>query len=345
MDNKIKTGVLLVNLGTPDSPSTSDVRKYLLEFLLDKRVIDISWLGRQLLVRGIIAPFRAPKSAKSYKEIWGPEGSPLLRYSRELSQLLQAQLGEDYVVALAMRYGNPSIESAWTALRKNALQRLIVVPLFPQYASASTGSVIERVMEVVGEDLTLPELVFIRDFHDLKGMIDVYAKNAEVHSPKTYDHILFSFHGLPVRQLIKSDLNHYCQQKEHCCENWGAHNQHCYGAQCTRTAHLIAERMGLTKDRYSICYQSRLGKTPWIQPYTSDVIEKLAKKGAKRLLVLCPAFVSDCLETIFEIGVEYQEEFQHAGGEKVTLVESLNVHPDWVESLAELVKNRNKSYI
>lgn len=343
MDNKEKTGVLLVNLGTPDSPSTSDVRKYLLEFLLDKRVIDIPWLGRQLLVRGIIAPFRAPKSAKTYRAIWRPEGSPLLHYSRELGRLLQQHLGEEYLVSLAMRYGNPSIEASWTAMRQFPLKRLIVVPLFPQYASATTGSVIERVMEVVGKVLTLPEIVFISDFHDLPGMIEVFANNASKHHPSNYDHVLFSFHGLPVRQLIKSDTHQHCQQKSNCCEDWGPHNLHCYGAQCTRTAHLIAQKMGLEKSNYSICYQSRLGKTPWIQPYTSDVIEKLAKSGAKRLLVLCPAFVSDCLETIFEIGEEYQEEFQHLGGEQVTLVESLNDSPAWVETIAELVKNRNKS--
>jgi ferrochelatase len=343
MDKPLKTGIMLVNLGTPDSPSTSDVRKYLLEFLLDKRVIDIPWLGRQLLVRGIIGPFRAPKSAKTYKAIWRPEGSPLLHYSRELSRLLQERLGDDYLVSLAMRYGNPSIESSWTALRQYPLKRLIVVPLFPQYASATTGSVMEKVMEVVGKDLSLPEILFIRDYHDLDSMLEVYAKNARNLNPEHYDHVLFSFHGLPVRQLIKSDLNQHCQQKPNCCENFGPHNQHCYGAQCTRTAHLIAEKLHLTNDQYSICYQSRLGKTPWIQPYTSDVIEHLAKKGAKRILVLCPAFVSDCLETIFEIGEEYQEEFQHLGGEQVTLVPSLNDDPDWVNALAELVINRNKS--
>lgn len=333
-----KQGVLLVNLGTPDSPSVSDVRKYLDEFLMDERVIDIPALNRTLLVKGIIVPFRGPKSAKIYKELWTENGSPLLYYGIRVQEMLQETLGSSYVVELAMRYQSPSIESALDRLKKQQVENIRVVPLFPQYASASTGSVIEKVMKLVSKWQTIPDISFVNSFHDNEGMIDVFAENARKHNPEAFDHILFSFHGLPERQLTKADHSgKYCLQTPNCCQRLNDVNRFCYSAQSHDTARLIAEKLNLPKEKYTVCFQSRLGNSPWKKPYTIEVLEDLAKKGAKRLLVFSPAFVSDCLETTIEISQEYQEEFKNWGGEKVQLVESLNDNPKWVEALAGIV--------
>lgn len=331
-----KIGVLLVNLGTPDSPATSDVRRYLKEFLLDPRVIDIPTIPRNLLVRGIIAPFRAPKSAKSYKAIWTAEGSPLLHYSERAAQLLQEALGEKYLVKLSMRYGKPSLPDILGEFEKASIERLRVIPMFPQYASATTGSVHQRVMEIVSQWQTIVPIELVNSFPSHPRMIDTFAENGLKLNPADYDHVLFSFHGLPQRQLIKADFNHHCQMQANCCENYGDHNAFCYGAQCQLTAKKIAEQLKLDRSKYTVCYQSRLGKTPWIQPYTSVVLEELAKSGAKKILVFSPAFVSDCLETIFEIGTEYQEDFEKMGGQHVQLVPSLNDHPNWIRTLQDL---------
>lgn len=334
-----KKGVLLVNLGTPDSPSTSDVRKYLDEFLMDGRVIDIPALNRALLVKGIIVPFRSPKTAKLYKEIWNENGSPLMYYSILQRDLLQQKLGDEYEVELAMRYQNPSIESGLEKLRAKQVDNIFVLPLFPHYASASSGSVIQKVMELVSVWPTIPNISFINSFHDNERMIETFAENGRKHQPETYDHVLFSFHGLPQRQLIKSDdTGNHCLKSGNCCETLTEDNKFCYSAQCHHTAKLIADKILLPTDKYTVCFQSRLGKEPWVQPYTSVVIDELAKKGIKRLLVFCPAFVADCLETVYEVTVEYGDEFKKLGGEHVQLVESLNDHPLWIEALEGMVK-------
>lgn len=333
-----KKGVLLVNLGTPDSTSTKDVRKYLNEFLMDERVIDVNLMARTLLVKGLIVPFRAPKSAKLYQEIWSDRtGSPLKHYSIIQTNLLKKRLGNDYHVELAMRYQNPSIESALKKLKDAQVSSIRVLPLFPQYASASTGSVLEKVMNVVSKWQSIPHLSFISSFHDNELMIETFAENAQKHHPDTYDHILFSFHGLPESQLKSGDhLHKHCLKTPNCCNILTNDNQFCYAAQCYDTARLIAKKLSLNPSTYTVCFQSRLGTDPWVKPYTSEVIKELANKGAKRLLVLCPAFVADCLETIYEVTVEYGNEFKALGGEHVQLVESLNDHPKWIAALEEL---------
>lgn len=341
-----KQGVLLVNLGTPDSPSVSDVRKYLDEFLMDERVIDINPINRTLLVKGIIVPFRGPKSAKIYKEVWTENGSPLLYYSIRSKEMLQEKLGSDYVVELAMRYQSPSLESALSVLKKQQVESIRVVPLFPQYASASTGSVIQKVMGLVGKWQTIPNISFVNSFHDNDGMIDVFAENARKHHPETFDHILFSFHGLPERQLTKADHSgKYCLQAPNCCARLNDVNRFCYSAQSHDTARLIAEKLNLSKEKYTVCFQSRLGNSPWKKPYTIEVLEELAKKGMKRLLVFSPAFVADCLETNVEIAREYHEEFRNWGGEKVQLVESLNDNPRWIDALAGIVLGEGEKQV
>ena len=332
-----KKGVLIVNLGTPDDPGYWAVRKYLKQFLLDERVLDISWLGRNLLVRGIIAPFCSRSSSKLYKMLWTPEGSPLKVYGKKLEKELQPLLGEDYEVVLAMRYQSPSIKSAIDKLMDMRVSEIIVLPLFPHYASASTGSVHEEVMRILSKELAIPKLTFINSYYDNEAMIDVFVENAQQFDLPSYDHVLFSFHGLPERQMVKADRGNHCLGSKDCCKTLTTKNQFCYTAQCHVTAYAIAKKMGLSEDQFTICFQSRLGRAEWVKPYTSDVLEVRAKAGDKRLLVFCPAFVSDCLETTIEVSTEYQEEFEELGGEHVDLVPSLNDHPKWIEAVRDMV--------
>nr|WP_068889049.1 ferrochelatase [Pedobacter panaciterrae] len=332
-----KKGILLVNLGTPDSPEVKDVRKYLDQFLMDERVIDINAFNRTLLVKGIIVPFRSPKTSKLYKEIWDENGSPLLYYSKIQAALVQEKLGDEYHVELAMRYQNPSIQSALDKMKAGLVESIKVIPLFPQYASASSGSVIQSVMEIVSKWTTIPPVSFVNSFHDNELMLDVFAENARKYHPETYDHVLFSFHGLPERQLLKCDhTSNYCLKKDNCCETLNDTNKFCYSAQGHDTARLLAKKLNISREDYTVCFQSRLGKEPWVQPYTTDVLKKLAAEGKKRLLVFSPAFVADCLETLYEITVEYHEEFKALGGEHVQLVESLNDNPKFIDALAEM---------
>ncbi|WP_295769753.1 ferrochelatase [uncultured Mucilaginibacter sp.] len=336
----MKKGVLLVNLGTPDNPETPAVRRYLDQFLMDERVIDINAFNRFLLIKGIIVPFRAPKSAKSYREIWTEEGSPLMIYTVKTTELLKQRLGGEYHVEMAMRYQNPSIESALAKLRAAQVTSIQVIPLFPQYASASTGSVHQKVMEIVSKWQTIPAMSFVNSYYDDDLIIEAFAQNGAKHKPEEYDHVLFSFHGLPQRQMIKADeTGRHCLKSADCCQTITGANRFCYSAQSHATARLIAERLNIPKEKYTLTFQSRLGRDPWMQPYTSEVIAQLAKKGVKRLLVFCPAFVADCLETIFEVSVEYDEEFKHAGGEHVQLVESLNDSPLWIDALERMVRD------
>jgi ferrochelatase len=334
-----KKGILLVNLGTPDSPAVADVKKYLDQFLMDERVIDIPAFNRTLLVKGIIVPFRSPKTAKLYKEIWNENGSPLLYYSKLQAGMLQERLGDEYHVELAMRYQSPSVASALANLKAGLVESIQVIPMFPQYASASTGSVMQLVMELVSKWPTVPPISFVNSFHDNELMIKVFAENARKHNPESYDHILFSFHGLPERQLLKCDhTGNYGLKNADCCQTLNDTNKFCYSAQGHDTARLIAQELNIAKENYTVCFQSRLGKEPWVQPYTTDVLKKLAAEGKKRLLVFSPAFVADCLETLYEITVEYHEEFKALGGEHVQLVESLNDSPVFIEALAGMVK-------
>lgn len=336
-----KKAILLVNLGTPDRPERSDVKRYLNQFLMDGRVIDIPYFRRALLVQGIIVPLRAGNSAKLYKEIWDPEtGSPLMRYSLRQQALLQEKLGDEYVVELAMRYQNPSIASALERLRQMQVEEIRIIPLFPQYASATTGSVIQEVMDVMRTWHTFPALSIVNDFYEDELMVEVFADNGVKYEPNSYDHVLFSYHGLPVRQLLENEPSgkHQCESAG-CLHEINHQNRMCYVAQCYATSRAIAAKAGIPEENYTVCFQSRLGKTPWIQPYTSDVLKNMAEQGKNKLLVFSPAFVSDCIETIHEISIEYEEEFREMGGEKVQLVESLNEDPRWIEALRKLALN------
>lgn len=339
MNSKRKKGVLLVQLGTPDAPSTPDVRRYLTEFLMDGRVMDIPALGRNLLVKGVIVPKRAAQSAATYATIWDEvHGSPLMYYSILQQQMLQEQLGDEYHVELAMRYQNPSIESALKKMESMLLESIKVIPLFPQYASATSGSVIDKVMAIMRNWQYIPNVTFVNSFCEDDLMIETFAEHGMRHDISSFDHVLFSYHGLPVRQLGKVDPTGELNCPDTGCDVCKKEtNPFCYLSQCYATTRAIAQKIGLPEDKYTVCFQSRLGKTPWIQPYTSDTLHDLANKGVKRLLVFSPAFVSDCIETLDEIQVEYANEFKELGGEEVVMVESLNDNPRWIQSLKRLV--------
>lgn len=333
-----KKGVLLVNLGTPDAPTRGAVYRYLKQFLLDRRVIDYPWLARNILVRGIIAPLRSGKSAKLYQQLWTENGSPLKYYGEVLTAGVQERLGDEFVVTLGMRYQNPSIESAIDYLLKEQVSELIVLPLFPQYAGATTGSVHEEVMRILRKKEAIPNVKMVNSYYDEPAMIKIFADNARAFDLDSYDHIMFSYHGLPQRQLRRADDCNHCLKTDDCCSTISKINQFCYSAQCHATTRAIAAELGLSEEQYTTTFQSRLGPEAWVQPYTSEVLEEQAKQGAKRILVFSPAFVADCLETIIEISDEYQEEFEEMGGEKVDLVPSLNDNPRWIDTVTDLVR-------
>jgi len=334
-----KKGVLLANLGTPDAPTRGAVYRYLKQFLLDGRVIDIPAVPRHLLVRGIIAPFRSGSSAKLYQRLWTDEGSPIKKYGYVLRDGVQQALGDDYHVVLGMRYQNPSLESAVTELLDAGVDEITVFPLFPHYASATTGSVHDEVMRLLRKEQVIPTMKFVNSYYDHPDLIKVFADNARKYDLDSYDHFVFSFHGVPQRQMKKADrTKQHCIKKDNCCSSICEANKFCYSAQCHATAHAIAADLGLKPEQYSISYQSRLGRDPWLQPYTDKVLEaRVEEQGDKNILVFSPAFVADCLETTIEIGYEYKEEFEEWGGDNLDLVESLNDNPQWISAVAKMV--------
>ncbi|PHR42739.1 MAG: ferrochelatase [Fluviicola sp.] len=334
-----KTGVLLIQLGTPDSPKVSDVRRYLTEFLNDPRVIDIPWLGRKLLVNGIIVPFRAPKSAKIYKELWkiSNNESPLLTYTESTTKLLQERFkNKNVTIHMAMRYQNPSMDKILEEMRRENYEKLVILPLFPQYASASGGSAIEKAMNIIRKWWVIPDVEIISQFYDHEAYIDAMVEKAKSFNLEEYDKVMFSYHGLPDRHVDKVYDTGLCEDQP-CETEVNEENKFCYKAECYATTRLLAEKLNI-KD-YTVAFQSRLNKK-WLTPFSDVVIDQWAKEGAKKILVFSPAFVADCLETLIEIGVEYQEDFEKLGGEKVQLVPSTNDHPRFIDCLEDLVQKR-----
>lgn len=335
-----QTGVLLVNVGTPDAPQESEVREYLREFLSDPRVIDeLSSLGRWLLLNLIILRRRPAQSAEAYRAIWTDEGSPLLLNGIELRDGLRNELGDNYQVELGMRYGLPSLSGALDRLMKLNVDRLVVVPLFPQYASAASGTVVARVMEFLRPQLTLPQVEIRGAFYDDVGFIESLVTRLE-HARAEFepDAILFSYHGLPEHQVVASEAGEVACDRRGPCPAIGAANRLCYRAQCYATSRLLADAVGLSADDYTVSFQSRLGAKPWIQPYTDEVVSTLRQQGAKRLLVTCPSFVSDCLETLEEIDMRLREQWLELGGEAFAMAPALNAHPAWVRALGKMVR-------
>lgn len=337
-----KTGVLLVNLGTPKSPEPSDVRKYLREFLSDPRVLDINPIGRFALLEFAILPFRPKQSGEAYEKVWGERGSPLLYHSEDLRDGVAASLGDDYEVVLAMRYGEPSIPAGIAALEAQNLERIVVVPLFPQYSSAATGSALDRIFEIVGKRWNVPFVATVPPFYGHPSFIEAFAQvGRPVLDDFAPDHVLFSYHGLPERHMIKSDpTGSHCLKSAGCCDRIVTANRFCYRAQCYETTRLLAAALGIEDDRHGVSFQSRLGRTPWIKPYTDVVLDELAAGGTKRLAVFSPAFVADCLETLEEIEIRAKEQFVAAGGEDLRLIPSLNAHPRWVDAVCEMVREQ-----
>jgi len=329
--------ILLINLGTPSSTKVKDVRRYLREFLSDGRVIDIPAIPRFLLVNGIIAPFRAPKSAKEYRKIWTDKGSPIISYGYELTEEVQKKT--THSVYLAMRYGTPSLKAVLNELYEKSFSEIVVVPLYPQYASSTVGSILEIVSKEIATWDVFPKITFINQFYNHKGYIDAFVENIKKLNYKDFDHILFSYHGLPNRHVERT-------HHDNSCEDMGCHirinedNKSCYRAQCYETTKLIAETLKLDASAYTTCFQSRFSKN-WLEPFTDHVIEQKAKDGAKNLLVVSPAFVADCLETIAEIGIGYKELFIEQGGDDLSLVPSLNANNKWVDALLEIVMSKS----
>ncbi|MBA4168494.1 MAG: ferrochelatase [Chitinophagaceae bacterium] len=333
-----KRGILLMNLGSPDSTEVKDVKRYLNQFLMDKRVIDKPWLLRALLVQGIIVPFRAPKSAEAYKTIWTSEGSPLIVISKQLQQALQKIVDEP--VELTMRYGNPAPEIAFDRLmeRMPGLEEVVAIPLYPHYAMSSYETAVEFAKEVHKKKKYPFSLTFIKPYYSEPEYIEALADRIEPYLDQPYDHILFSYHGVPGRHIIKSDVTgNHCLQSAGCCNAASPAHAFCYRHQGIMTTRLVTEKLGIPANKFSISYQSRLGKG-WLEPFTDIRLQEMPGEGIKKLLVICPAFVSDCLETLEEIAERGKESFMGAGGETYQMIPCLNTHPLWVSALAGWVK-------
>lgn len=335
-----KQGVLLVNLGTPDAPRAPEVRRYLAEFLSDPRVLDIPAVARQLLLRMVILPFRPRRSAEAYGKIWTDRGSPLLFHSEDLASKLSVRLGPQTPVVLGMRYGRPSLAEALARLAGEGVDELLVVPLYPQYASSSTGSTLERVFHLLADEWNVPQVRVLGAFYDHPAFLRAMARQIERTLETRPDaHLLLSYHGLPERQCRKSDpTGSHCLASASCCEAIVAANRHCYRAQCMETSRRLAALLDLAPGRWSVAFQSRLGRTPWIRPYTDEVLPDLVRSGHKDVVVACPAFTADCLETLEEIGLRASEDFVAAGGRSLVLVPGLNAEDHWVEALEEMVR-------
>jgi len=335
-----KTGFLLINLGTPDSTSTADVRRYLREFLSDPRVLDMPALNRWLLLNLIILPTRPSKSAAAYRKIWADRGSPLLFHGEDLVAALRPLLEDIGPVELAMRYQRPSLQSGLKALADAGVTRVVALPLFPHYSSAAWGSAAEQLMKLVSAGWNVPGLSILPPFFDEpRYKAALVTVSQEALEGIEGDFHLFSFHGLPVRHCTKSDpTGAHCHVLPGCCDSLVQANASCYRAQCFDTARTLAASLGVPPERYDITFQSRLGRAQWITPYTDTRLVELAKQGVEHLVVHCPSFVADCLETDEEIGLRARADFIAAGGKELTLVPALNAHPAWVGAAADMLR-------
>jgi protoporphyrin/coproporphyrin ferrochelatase len=336
-----RKAVLLVNLGTPDRPTFGAVYRYLTEFLNDPLVVDVPLVFRLILVNLLIIPKRAKAVARLYRQLWGEGGSPLMAYSLQQKELLQKRLGNETKVFLAMRYQSPSIASVLAQIEKEGFSDIHIIPLFPQYARATNLSVIRECERVIKRWKVAPRVIWTKHFATHPAFIDALIAQSKSFAVADYDHILFSFHGLPVRQIEKAhEKLSYCGDglcPVECCKT----EQLCYKAHCSQTTRLLTKELGLEADQFSICFQSRLD-SKWIRPYTDKVVKELAQSGKRKILVFSPAFVADCLETTLEIGEELAGEFKNAGGEQLDLVPGLNDSPRWIDCLEALVNENTE---
>lgn len=328
-----RTGILLVNTGSPDSPEVADVRSYLHQFLMDERVLDAPAPLRRLIVSGFILPFRPQRSAAAYRSIWWEEGSPLVVLSQRLHQSVQAELAAP--VALGMRYGHPSIDAAVQSLLAAGVSDILLVPLFPHYAMSTVLSAVEETKRVLARLAGGVTLRVLPPFYRDPLYIDALAASAAPAMAQGYDHLLFSYHGLPERHLRKTDpTGSHCLSTQSCCATPSPAHATCYRHQVLETTALLVQRAGVPAGRYSVAFQSRLGQDKWLQPATANELPRLAQAGVRRLLVICPAFVTDCIETLEEIDQAGRKLFLHAGGESFGIIPALNTHPAWVAALS-----------
>lgn len=339
----MKRGLLLVNLGTPSSTDNSSVRSYLREFLTDKRVIDLPALLRYILVYVFILPIRLKRSIRAYQSIWTKQGSPLLYHSLNLISQVQKKIGTEYKVVLGMRYGEPSIMAALNQLRY--CESITILPLYPQYSAAANGSAIAESLRIISSWELIPSITIIRDFFQHPTYIKAMTQMIKAHlREKTY--VLFSYHGIPERQITKSSCQSICSGA---CPTLNLKDvestefsrlkddiQGCYRAQCYETSRLLAKELELAHSEYSTAFQSRIGKTPWIGPYTDEILMKLAAKGIKKLAIVCPSFVADCLETLEEIGIRGKQQWKALGGEELSVIPCLNADPTWANAIVEI---------
>ena len=335
----MQKALLIVNTGTPDDPGKKSVRKYLSEFLNDPRVIDLPWLARKILVNLIIVPFRASHSAELYQRLWTPDGSPLRINLEKLVFKLQEKLKQEYTVTGSMRYGNPSLRSALNQIRDNSVKELTVLPLYPQYASSTTGSVRNLLIEEIRKWPVKPEVRFIDQFYSHPSFIDAFAARIRHYRPEKFDHLLFSYHSLPVKHIRKvHPENDYLECT--CMHRFPEYGKYCYRATCYETSRLLSAKLSLREGTFSTSFQSRLSKN-WMGPFTDKVLLELVQKGKKKILIAAPSFVSDCFETTIEISEGYRNVFMNNGGENLVLVESLNDGDEWVEAVLGIIDKFN----
>ena len=341
----MKKGILLVNLGSPDSPQPKDVKKYLGEFLMDERVIDVPFWARTLLVKGIILNTRPKASAAAYKKIWWDEGSPLIVLSERLQHKIQQQV--DVPVSLAMRYGNMTIKKGLQELVDKGVEKVLLFPLYPQFAMATTETIVVLTEEI--RKLHFPNIKIdtIPAFYNKPDYIKVLANSIVRHLKNvTYEHLLFSYHGVPERHIRKRDITKsHCKIDGSCCKTTSSAHEFCYRHQCFEVTRLVAEALQLKENSFSTSFQSRLGFDPWLQPYTDRTIERLGKQGIKNMAIVTPAFVSDCLETLEEIAMEGMEIFHEVGGKNFKTIPCLNDDEEWVELLSKWISNWSKTLV
>lgn len=338
-----RKAIILMNLGSPDSTQTKDVARYLREFLMDERVIDIPYLARLLLIKGIIVPFRAPKSAHAYESIWTKDGSPLIVLTKQLQAAVKPQF--DMPVEIAMRYGNPTPQTAYENILKQApdVEEVILFPLYPHYAMSSYETAVEYMKEVHQKEEYKFSLSVIEPFYNDDEYINALAQSIKPFTDEPFDKILFSFHGIPERHVKKTDPTHeHCLKVKDCCHVASPAHAFCYRHQTLTTAELVSQQLNLSKEKWEQTFQSRLGRDQWLLPYTALRLTELPKEGIKKLLVVCPAFISDCLETLEEMAIEGQDIFLAAGGESFMAIPCLNVNPLWINALVSLVEKQSE---
>ncbi|MEE6128336.1 ferrochelatase [Chryseobacterium arthrosphaerae] len=337
-----KKGILLINLGSPRSTAVEDVKEYLDEFLMDEKVIDYRWIFRALLVQGIILKTRPAKSAEAYKTVWTDEGSPLIVITQKIQKKLQNKV--DIPVEIGMRYAEPSIETGIRKLVEKGVTEIVLFPLYPQYAMSTTETVIEKAEEVRKKKFPGIRINYVQPFYNRDLYTDCLAESIREKLPENFDALLFSYHGVPERHIYKTDPTKTCNMNDCCSKDSHPSHAFCYRHQCFNTTDRVIRKLGLPKSKVIVSFQSRLGKDKWIEPYTDHTLETIPEKGIKNLAVVCPAFVSDCLETLEEISVEGKEQFMEAGGENFTYIPCLNDEDRWIEVIRTLCEEQLKQF-